>query len=88
VRAAYAGGVRCNRELLGSGLNAGNVGAEIDVIKPTLPVQTHAPIAIHFAFGVSPTSFLIPLLTLLQAIFRLCEVHTPRRRRDWTGNES
>jgi hypothetical protein len=43
---------------LGSGLNAGNIGAEIDVIKPTLPAQTHAPIAIHFAFGVSRTSFL------------------------------
>ena len=30
----------------------------IDVIKPALPAQTHAPIAIHFAFGVSRTSFL------------------------------
>ena len=29
----------------------------IDVIKPALPAQTHAPIAIHFAFGVSRTSF-------------------------------
>ena len=29
----------------------GNIGAEIDVIKPALPAQTHAPIAIHFAFG-------------------------------------
>jgi len=28
----------------------------IDVIKPALPAQTHAPIAIHFAFGVSRTS--------------------------------
>ena len=36
----------------------GNIGAEIDVIKPALPAQTHAPIAIHFAFGVSRTSFL------------------------------
>jgi hypothetical protein len=45
------------RKTLGSGLNAGNIGAEIDVIKPALPAQTHAPIAIHFAFGVSPTSF-------------------------------
>jgi len=34
----------------------GNIGAEIDVIKPALPAQTHAPIAIHFAFGVSGTS--------------------------------
>jgi hypothetical protein len=25
---------------LGSGLNAGNIGAEIDVIKPALPAQT------------------------------------------------
>src|SRR5512133_2428720 len=31
----------------------GNIGAEIDVIKPALPAQTHAPIAIHFGFGVS-----------------------------------
>jgi hypothetical protein len=45
-------------KLLGSGLNAGNIGAEIDVIKPALPAQTHAPIAIHFAFGLSRTSFL------------------------------
>jgi len=37
----------------------GNIGAEIDVIKPALPAQTHAPIAIHFAFGVSRTSFLV-----------------------------
>jgi hypothetical protein len=29
----------------------GNIGAEIDVIKPALPAQIHAPIAIHFAFG-------------------------------------
>ena len=36
----------------------GNIGAEIDVIKPALPAQTHAPIAIHFAFRVSRTSFL------------------------------
>ncbi|PYI64979.1 MAG: hypothetical protein DMF07_05695 [Verrucomicrobia bacterium] len=28
---------------MGSGLNAGNIGAEIDVIKPALPAQTHAP---------------------------------------------
>jgi hypothetical protein len=27
---------------LGSGLNAGNIGAEIDVIQPALPAQTHA----------------------------------------------
>jgi len=27
---------------LGSGLNAGNTGAEINVIKPALPAQTHA----------------------------------------------
>jgi hypothetical protein len=26
----------------GSGLNAGSIGAEIDVIKPALPAQTHA----------------------------------------------
>ena len=45
------------RKTLGSGLNVGNIGAEIDVIKPALPAQTHAPIAIHFAFGVSRTSF-------------------------------
>ena len=45
------------RKTLGSGLNAGNIGAEIDVIKPALPAQTHAPIAIHFAFGVSRISF-------------------------------
>jgi hypothetical protein len=43
------------RKTLGSGLNAGNIGAEIDVIKPALPAQTHAPIAIHFALGVSRT---------------------------------
>jgi hypothetical protein len=46
------------RKTLGSGLNVGNIGAEIDVIQPALPAQTHAPIAIHFAFGVSRTSFL------------------------------
>jgi len=46
------------RKTLGSGLNAGNIGAEIDVIQPPLPAQTHAPIAIHFAFGVSRTLFL------------------------------
>ena len=44
------------RKTLGSGLNVGNIGAEIDVIQPALPAQTHAPIAIHFAFGVSGTS--------------------------------
>ena len=36
---------------LGSGLNAGNIGAEIDVIQPALPAQTHAPIAIRFLIG-------------------------------------
>jgi len=46
------------RKTLGSGLNAGNIGAEIDVINPPLPAQTHPPIAIHFAFGVSRNSFL------------------------------
>src|SRR6266436_4861315 len=39
----------------------GNIGAEINVIKPALPAQTHAPIAIHFAFGISRTSFLYHL---------------------------
>ena len=29
----------------------GNIGAEIDVIKPALPAQTHAPIAIYFALA-------------------------------------
>ena len=61
---------------MGSGLNAGNIGAEIDVIRPTLPAQTHAPIAIHFAFGVSRT---VPLslyrdnvrLQALTGFFRL-----------------
>src|SRR6266436_227389 len=38
------------RKTLGSGLNVGNIGAEIDVIQPALPAQTHAPIAIRFAF--------------------------------------
>jgi hypothetical protein len=28
------------RKTLGSGLNAANIGAEIDVIKPALPAQT------------------------------------------------
>jgi hypothetical protein len=46
---------------LGSGLNAGNIGAEIDAIKPALPAQTQAPIAIHFAFGISRTSSLYHL---------------------------
>jgi hypothetical protein len=55
---------------LGSGLNAGNIGAEIDVIKPALPAQTHAPIAIYFAFEISRTSFLYRLaFFLLQAHF-------------------
>jgi len=52
---------------LGSGLNAGNIGAEIDVIKPALPAQTHAPIAIHFAFGVSRTSA-TPSFTAIGAV--------------------
>jgi hypothetical protein len=51
-------GKQLKRKTLGSGLNAGNIGAEIDVIQPALPAQTHALIAIHFAFGVSRTSFL------------------------------
>ena len=46
------------RKTLGNSLNAGNIGAEIDVIKPALPAQTYAPIAIYFAFGVSRTSLL------------------------------
>jgi hypothetical protein len=46
-------GKAIERKTLGSGLNAGNIGAEIDVIQPALPAQTHALIAIHFAFGVS-----------------------------------
>jgi len=45
-------GKQIERKTLGSGLNAGNIGAEIDVIQPPLPAQTHAPIAIRFAFGV------------------------------------
>ena len=57
---------------MGSGLNAGNIGAEIDVIKPALPAQTLAPIAIHFAFGISRS-----FITLL-IIFCLCEVYTPQ----------
>ena len=57
---------------MGSGLNAGNIGAEIDVIKPALPTQTHAPIAIHLAFGISRS-----FITLL-IIFFLCEVHAPQ----------
>ena len=36
-------GKQIERKTLGSGLNAGNIGAEIDVIKPALPAQTHAP---------------------------------------------
>src|SRR4029453_9625515 len=56
------------RKTLGSGLNAGNIGAEIDVIKPACLPKTHAPIAIHFAFGVSRTSFLDRLAHFL----RLC----------------
>jgi hypothetical protein len=49
---------------LGSGLNAGNIGAEIDVIKPALPAQTHAPIRYSLRFRnfahfvpLSPCSF-------------------------------
>ena len=48
------------RKTLGSGLKAGSIGAKIDIIKPALPAQTHAPIAIHFAFGVSRTVPLSP----------------------------
>jgi hypothetical protein len=46
---------------LGSGLNAGNVGAEIDVIKPALLAQTHAPIRYSLRFRISLTSFLYRL---------------------------
>jgi hypothetical protein len=46
---------------LGSGLNAGNVGAEIDVIKPALLAQTHAPIRYSLRFRISRTSFLYRL---------------------------
>ena len=42
----------------GEQLKCGNIGAEIDVIKPACLPKTHAPIAIDFAFGVSRTSFL------------------------------
>jgi hypothetical protein len=53
ARGARNSGKQIERKTLGSGLNAGNIGAEINVIKPALPAQTHAPIAIHFAFGIS-----------------------------------
>jgi hypothetical protein len=39
ARGARNSGKQFERKTLGSGLNAGNIGAEIDVIKPTLPVQ-------------------------------------------------
>ena len=52
----------------------GNIGAEIDVIKPALPAQTHAPIAIHFAFGFRALRSFIALLILLQAIFCLFHI--------------
>jgi hypothetical protein len=46
------------RKTLGSGLNAGNIGAEIDVIQPALPAQTHAVIAIPYAsVQPAPASF-------------------------------
>ena len=57
---------------MGSGLNAGNIGAEIDVIKPALPAQLTLRFAIHFAFGISRS-----FITLL-IIFCLCEVYTPQ----------
>jgi hypothetical protein len=37
ARGARNSGKQLKRKTLGSGLNAGNIGAEIDVIKPTLP---------------------------------------------------
>jgi len=37
ARGARNSGKQIERKPLGSGLNAGNIGAEIDVIKPTLP---------------------------------------------------
>ena len=42
----------------GQRLKCGEYRCRIDVIKLALPAQTHAPIAIHFAFRVSRTSFL------------------------------
>ena len=39
----------------------GNIGAEIDVIKPALPAQTHAPIRYSLRFRISRTSFLYRL---------------------------
>jgi hypothetical protein len=50
----------------------GNIGAEIDVIKPALPAQTHAPIAIHFAFGVSRALGIVDHLRRRFAHFKLC----------------
>jgi hypothetical protein len=49
------------RKTLGSGLNVGNIGAEIDVITPTLPAQTHAPIAILLRFRSFAHCFFIAL---------------------------
>ena len=43
---------------MGNGLNAGTLGAEIDVIKPALLAQTHAPIRYSIRFRISRTSFL------------------------------
>jgi hypothetical protein len=59
---------------LGSGLNAGNEGAEIDVIKPALLAQTHAPIRYSLVFGFRALCSFIVLLILLQAIFCLFHI--------------
>jgi hypothetical protein len=67
---------------LGSGLNAGNVGAEIDVIKPVLLAQTHAPIRYSLRFRISRTSFLYRLAHFTtshflpsshRAVIRVCD---------------
>ena len=54
------------RKTLGSGLNAGNIGAEIDVIKPALPAQTHAE-AVPGA-GSCPDPCLYPLVKKFKRI--------------------
>ena len=56
---------------MGSGLNAGNLGAEIDVIKPALLAQTHAPIRYSLRFRISRTSFLYRLAHFATSHFPL-----------------
>jgi hypothetical protein len=71
---------------LGSGLNAGNIGAEIDVIKPALLAQTHAPIRYSLRFRISRTSFLYRLAHFATSHFLPFSHRAVIRAYDAAGN--